>query len=78
MPQQFTKQIQPLTNSLWIDPLFNPILKVNYLVETIQPIQTNTPNQRIRIELWTNGSIHPRKAFYDALTCLKTMFDKLD
>jgi DNA-directed RNA polymerase alpha subunit len=78
MPQQFTKQIQPLTNSLWIDPLFNPILKVNYLVETIQPIQTNTPNQRIRIELWTNGSIHPRKAFYDALTYLKIMFDKLE
>eukprot|EP00878_Enallax_costatus_P000059 GHUV01000074.1.p1 GENE.GHUV01000074.1~~GHUV01000074.1.p1 ORF type:complete len:599 (+),score=-82.41 GHUV01000074.1:485-2281(+) len=78
MPQQFTKEIQPPTNSLWVDPLFNPIVKVNYLIETIQPIQTNTPNQRIRVELWTNGSIHPRKAFYDALTFLKTMFDKLE
>lgn len=66
------------TNSLWIDPIFNPILKVNYLIETIQPLKTDIPNQRIRVELWTNGSIHPRKAFYDALTYLKTMFDKLD
>jgi len=76
--QQFHKKIQPVTNSLWVDPIFNPILKVNYLIETIQPIQTNIPNQRIRIELWTNGSIHPRKAFYSALTYLKTMFDKLE
>lgn len=76
--KQVHKKIQPVTNSLWVDPLFNPILKVNYLIETIQPIQTNIPNQRIRIELWTNGSIHPRKAFYSALTYLKTMFDKLE
>jgi DNA-directed RNA polymerase alpha subunit len=78
MSKQIKKEIQPTTNSLWVDPLFNPILKVNYLIETIQPIQTNTPNQRIRVELWTNGSIHPRKAFYDALTYLKTIFDKLE
>nr|YP_009629497.1 alpha subunit of RNA polymerase [Coelastrella saipanensis]AVV61607.1 alpha subunit of RNA polymerase [Coelastrella saipanensis] len=76
--QPFTKEKQQTTNSLWVDPLFNPILKVNYLIETIQPIQTNILNQRIRVELWTNGSIHPRKAFYDALTYLKTMFDKLE
>lgn len=76
--EQLRKKIQPVTNSLWVDPLFNPILKVNYLIETIQPIQTHIPNQRIRIELWTNGSIHPRNAFYNALTYLKTMFDKLE
>lgn len=66
------------TTSLWVDPVFNPILKVNYVIETIEPIQNNIPNQIIFIELWTNGSIHPRKAFYEALLYLKTMFDKLD
>ena len=65
-------------NSLWVDPLFNPILKVNYSIETIQPIQNNIPNQCVRVELWTNGSIHPRQAFYKALIYLKTMFDKLE
>jgi DNA-directed RNA polymerase alpha subunit len=66
------------TNSLWVDPFFNPILKVNYVIETIEPMQTNIPNEVVCIELWTNGSIHPRKAFYSALVYLKTMFDKLD
>jgi DNA-directed RNA polymerase alpha subunit len=66
------------TNSLWVDPLFNPILKVNYVIETIKPMQTNIPNEVVFLELWTNGSIHPRKAFYSALLYLKTMFDKFD
>lgn len=65
-------------NALWVDPLFNPILKVNYAIETIEPVQKNIPNQIVFIELWTNGSIHPRKAFYQTLLYLKTMFDKLD
>lgn len=65
-------------NALWVDPLFNPILKVNYAIESIEPVQKNIPNQIVFIELWTNGSIHPRKAFYEALLYLKTMFDKLD
>jgi DNA-directed RNA polymerase alpha subunit len=41
-------------------------------------MQKNIPNEIVFIELWTNGSIHPRKAFYNALVYLKTMFDKLD
>ncbi len=76
--QKLLDKIQPTVHSLWIDPLFNPILKVNYLIETIQPIQSKIPNQRIRVEFWTNGSIHPRKAFYDSLTYLNTMFNKLE
>jgi len=56
----------------------NPIFKVNYVIENIEPFQKNQPNQIIMIELWTNGSIHPRKAFYDALLYLKIMFEKLN
>jgi len=64
--------------SLWVDPIFNPILKVNYVIENIEPFQKNQPNQIVMIELWTNGSIHPRKALYDAFVYLKIMFEKLD
>lgn len=63
---------------LWVDPIFNPILKVNYVIENMEPFQKDKPNQIVMIELWTNGSIHPRKAFYDALFYLKTMFEKLN
>lgn len=69
------------SKSLWVDPIFNPILKVNYVIENLEPSaprQKEKPNQVVMIELWTNGSIHPRKAFYDALFYLKTMFEKLD
>lgn len=65
-------------NRLWVDPIFSPILKVNYSIETIEPFQKNIPNQIIFLELWTNGSLHPRKALYEALCYLKIMFEKLD
>nr|YP_010563849.1 RNA polymerase alpha subunit [Coelastrum microporum]UWM13102.1 RNA polymerase alpha subunit [Coelastrum microporum] len=68
----------PNSLSLWVDPLFNPILKVNYVIENLEPFRKNKPNQVVLIELWTNGSIHPRTAFYDALFYLKSMFEKLD
>lgn len=68
----------PNAISLWVDPLFNPILKVNYVIENLEPFQKQKPNQVVMIELWTNGSIHPRRAFYDALFYLKSMFEKLD
>jgi DNA-directed RNA polymerase subunit alpha len=81
-PQQKKNQIdndlKKKTKELWVDPILNPILKVNYLIETIEPIQFHVPNQVVRIELWTNGSIHPRKAFYEALSSLKNMFSKLE
>lgn len=66
------------SNSLWVDPIFNPILKVNYVIENLEPFHKNKPNQVVMIELWTNGSLHPRTAFYDALFYLKSMFEKLD
>lgn len=66
------------TPFLSVDATFNPILKVNYLIENLQPIQKSLQNQVIHIELWTNGSIHPRTAINLSLTFLKNMFDKFD
>ena len=66
------------TPFLSVDATFNPILKVNYLIENLQPIQKSLQNQVIHIELWTNGSIHPRNAINLSLTFLKNMFDKFD
>jgi len=57
------KESEKRKNSLWVDPNFNPILKVNYLIETLEPIG-HVQNQLVHIEIWTNGSIHPRKALY--------------
>jgi DNA-directed RNA polymerase subunit alpha len=66
------------SNSLWVDPNFNPILKVNYLIENLEPISQNFQNQVIHIEIWTNGSIHPRKTLYLTFDFLKNIFNKFD
>lgn len=65
-------------NFLWVDPFFNPVTKVNYSIETLEPFQKNVPNEILYLEFWTNGSLHPRQAFYQSLLYLKTMFTKLD
>jgi DNA-directed RNA polymerase subunit alpha len=104
------KAIQKLKpRGIWLDPVFNPILKVNYLIERIEPFQktqnfniftspsfvetestnlspfgkseeihTNMPKEMIFLEIWTNGSLHPRQALYKAFTYLKKMFENLE
>lgn len=66
------------TNSLWVDPNFNAILKVNYLIENLEPTQQSFQNQIIHVEIWTNGSIHPRKALYLTFDFLKNILNKFD
>jgi DNA-directed RNA polymerase alpha subunit len=62
------------TNLLLLDPVFTPITKVNYIVE--QNPQ-DFSSQIVVLEIWTNGSIHPRKALYDALKKLINIFSNL-
>jgi DNA-directed RNA polymerase subunit alpha len=77
------------TNFLLVDATFNPILKVNYLIETLpsapldfwnsreeQVPKKSRENQVISLELWTNGSIHPRKALNLSMSFLKNVFEK--
>jgi DNA-directed RNA polymerase subunit alpha len=44
---------------------FNPVLRVNYKVEKI--INLNTINERLIIEIWTNGCISPKDALIKAV-----------
>lgn len=62
--------------SLWVDPNFSPILKVSYVIENLP--QGHFQNQVIFIEIWTNGSLHPRKALYQTFDFLKNIFSKFD
>jgi DNA-directed RNA polymerase alpha subunit len=75
----FSKKINSskTANSLWVDPNFNPILKVNYLIENLEPIG-HFQNQIIHIEIWTNGSLHPRKALYFTFDFLRNIFNKFE
>jgi DNA-directed RNA polymerase subunit alpha len=63
---------------LLLDPVFTPILKVNYLIESYGSQELNTANQVVLLELWTNGSLHPRDALYKTLNKLYSVFSKLE
>lgn len=60
-----------------LDPVFTPIKKVNYTIQPYETFPLNTNQQVICLELWTNGSIHPRKALSISLEKLNTIFSKL-
>lgn len=68
------------TKILEIDPIFSPICKVNYSIENLpQRIDPFFRQQQIvHIELWTNGSLHPRQALKRSILFLKNMFEKFE
>jgi DNA-directed RNA polymerase subunit alpha len=74
----FEEKKDKKTNSLWVDPNFNPIIKVNYFIQNLEPIGQNSQSQVIHIEIWTNGSIHPRKALYFTFDFYKNIFLKFE
>jgi DNA-directed RNA polymerase subunit alpha len=86
---------------LFIDAVFMPIQKVNYVIEVDQentnyrfPVLTqntdiiakskdlqkisNSLNHKIILEIWTNGSIHPREAISYAFKNLVSTFLNLE
>lgn len=50
-------------NYLFLDAIFLPIKKVNYVIE--KDGQLN--KEFILFEIWTNGSLHPKKSLYNAI-----------
>ena len=51
-------------NYLFLDAIFSPIQKVNYIIE-----KNNKLNKEfILFEIWTNGSLYPKQSLYNAIT----------
>ncbi len=66
---QFREESQPI-DSLLIDALFCPIRKVNYSVTNAR-VGRRTDYDRLVLEVWTNGSVHPEDAIGIASKILK-------
>ena len=60
-----------LTNVLLIDAVFMPVKKVNFILENDD--ETLQLKEKITLEVWTNGSIHPREAIYKAASTIIQM-----
>lgn len=65
-------------STLFLDAIFFPINKVNYTIESYGPIDKINSNQMILLEIWTNGSIHPRQALYEGINQLMNLFLNLE
>ena len=50
-------------NYLFLDAIFLPIQKVNFAIEE----NNELINEFIIMEIWTNGSLHPKQSFYKAV-----------
>jgi DNA-directed RNA polymerase alpha subunit len=82
--QDFKKKTS--TNLLFIDAVFMPIKKVNFSIQNINnyskveqsnllsKFKKNYLQEKIILEIWTNGSIHPQKAIYEAIQKIIDIF----
>lgn len=61
---------------LQIDAVFMPVTKVNYAVEDVHTDGV-TPKDRLKLEIWSNGSISPKEALSDAADILVDLFSPL-
>ncbi len=61
---------------LQIDSVFMPVRKVNYTVENAR-VGGSTEQDRLSLELWTNGSLSPQDALSQAASILVDLFNPL-
>nr|YP_009326654.1 RNA polymerase alpha subunit [Membranoptera platyphylla]AMJ16911.1 RNA polymerase alpha subunit [Membranoptera platyphylla] len=61
---------------LQIDSVFMPAKKFNYIVEE-KTINTTTIEEKLFIEIWTNGSISPQEAISQGANVLTNLFHPL-
>ena len=59
-------------NIIPLDSMFTPVHRVNFLLESDD--LSNKPRERLILEVWTNGSIHPRQAIHEAALYLIDLF----
>ncbi len=71
-----TKRERGHIGLLRLNALFNPVRKVNFLVEQTL-VGERTDYDRLILEVWTNGAIHPIEAVQQAAQILRDQFDLL-
>ncbi len=61
---------------LQLDAIFMPVTKVNYSVEGTRTPE-NDEQDRLQIEIWSDGSVTPQEALSDAASILVDLFNPL-
>ena len=68
IPQKQKKGWKKTGNILPIDAVFMPINRVNFAIELNN--ESQAPKDLVILEVWTNGSIHPKQAINEAAKAL--------
>ena len=58
-----------------LEPIFPTVYQVNFVIE--RDDLSNQVRERVIMEVWTNGSIHPRQAIHEAALSTMSIFSKL-
>ena len=66
--QKQNKELKKTSNILPIDAVFMPINRVNFAIELNN--ESEAPKDLVILEIWTNGSIHPKQAINEAAKAL--------
>ena len=66
--QKQHKELKKTSNILPIDAVFMPINRVNFAIELNN--ESEAPKDLVILEIWTNGSIHPKQAINEAAKAL--------
>lgn len=64
-----------LQNIIPLEPLCTTVNRANFTVQVDD--LTNRACERLVLEVWTNGSVHPRQAIQSAVLSLVTLFSEL-
>jgi DNA-directed RNA polymerase subunit alpha len=65
-------------NAILLDADFTPVKRVNFRVETLAPAEKDAePQERLVLELWTDGSVTPQAAVGEAARILEDHFNLL-
>ena len=72
--KQIFQRVKP-HQVLPIDAVFTPVFQVNFLTQVNDRFET--PRENVVLEIWTNGSIHPKRALEEATLSLVQNFDTL-
>lgn len=62
-----------LSSTLLVDGLFMPIKRVNYKIKIINDTKGNL-KESLLLEIWTNGSISPKRSIQEAIKVLMNLF----
>jgi len=67
---------EELNNYLQLDTVFMPIQKVDFKIENVYDTSNNN-NERLFLDIWTNGSLSPNEALESASTIIIDLFTVL-